>query len=99
MALFGTAQGWGAKSRGIILKFYANMAKGFKLKVKKFGELIPTFIEVTGGKLVGGFLPPPILDRVKTYPNNFKITFTKRPVVIIKRLLFLLHYSVTNISK
>ena len=34
------------------------MAKGLKLKVKKFWGLIPTFVEVTGEKLVGmAFLP------------------------------------------
>ena len=30
------------------------MAKGLKLKVKKCWGLIPTFVEVTGQKLVGG---------------------------------------------
>ena len=52
------------------LKFYTGVAKGSKLKVRKFWELMPTFIEVTGGKLegegggrVGGFLPL-ILNRV-----------------------------------
>ena len=38
----------------ISLKFYSNVAKELKLKVRKFWELIPTFIEVTGEKLVGG---------------------------------------------
>ena len=43
------------------------MAKGLKVKVRKFGGLIPTFEEITGKKLVGGsFCPPapPILNRV-----------------------------------
>ena len=35
------------------LKFYTGVAKGSKLKVRKFWELIATFIEVTGGKLEG----------------------------------------------
>ena len=40
------------------LKFYASLSKGLKLKVKKFWELILTFVEVTGEKLVRGtFLP------------------------------------------
>ena len=44
------------------LKFYASVAKGLKLKVRKFWEVIPTFVEVTGEKLVGeAFLPPPFL--------------------------------------
>ena len=46
------------------LKFYASVAKGLKLKVRMFWGLIPTFVEVTGGKLVEeAFLspsPPPI---------------------------------------
>ena len=42
---------------GMAFKFYKSVAKGLRLKVKKFGGLIPTFVEVTGEKLVGG-LPP-----------------------------------------
>ena len=38
---------------GISLTFYTSVAKGLKLKVKKFLELIRTFVEVTGKKLVG----------------------------------------------
>ena len=42
------------------LKFYTSVAKRLKLKVRKFWELIPTFVEITGEKLVGGaFRPPP----------------------------------------
>ena len=42
------------------LKFYTSAAKDLKLKVKKFWELSPTLVEVTGEKLeVGAFLPPP----------------------------------------
>ena len=45
---------------GTNLKFYTSVAKGLKLKVRKFWELIPTFVEVTGKKLVGGpFAPHP----------------------------------------
>ena len=36
------------------LKLYTNVAKGLKLKVRKFLGLIPTFVEVTGEKLVRG---------------------------------------------
>ena len=46
------------------LKFYNGVAKGFKLKVRKFYRLIPTFVEVTGEKLVGRLLSL-ILNRVK----------------------------------
>ena len=63
---------------GMALKFYTSVAKGLKLKVRKFWGLIPTFVEVTREKLVGGsfcfaqiFLPlhpsphtHPILNRV-----------------------------------
>ena len=35
------------------LKFKASLAKELKLKVRKFLGLIPTFVEVTGEKLVG----------------------------------------------
>ena len=44
---------------GTNLNFCISVAKGLKLKVRKFLRLIPTFIEVTGGKLVGGLLHPP----------------------------------------
>ena len=40
-------------SVGMGLKFYTSVAKGLKLKARKFLELILTFIEVTGEKLVG----------------------------------------------
>ena len=44
---------------GTNLKFYASVTKGLKLKVRKFWGLIPSFVEVTGEKLVKGtFLPP-----------------------------------------
>ena len=33
---------------GTNLKFYTSVAKGLKLKVRKFWGLIPTFVEVTG---------------------------------------------------
>ena len=38
----------------MVLKFYTSMAKGLKLEVRKFWELIPMFVEVTGEKLEGG---------------------------------------------
>ena len=46
------------------LKFYINVAKGLKLKVRKFCGLSPAFVEVTGEKLVGGLSGLPILNRV-----------------------------------
>ena len=41
---------------GTNLKFYISVAKGLKLKVRKFWGLIPTFAEVTEEKPVGGGL-------------------------------------------
>ena len=50
---------------GTKLNFYTSVAKGLKLKARKFWGLIPTFVEVTGEKLVGGGVcPPPFLNRV-----------------------------------
>ena len=50
------------------LKFYTSMAKGLKLKVRKFWGLIPMFVEVTGEKLVQGeHFCPHFLNRVKTF--------------------------------
>ena len=44
---------------GILLKFYTRVAKGLKLKVRKFWGLIPMFAEVTGEKLVEEGYPSP----------------------------------------
>ena len=57
---------------GTTLKFSASVAKGLKLKVRKFWGLFPTFVEVTGVKLAGGFFgpcsrppPSPILNKIR----------------------------------
>ena len=39
---------------GTNVKFYTSVAKGLKLKVRRFWGLILTFVEVTGEKLIGG---------------------------------------------
>ena len=52
---------------GIALKFHTSAAKGLKLKVIVFCKLIPEFVKVTGEKLVGELLVPPIMDRAKEY--------------------------------
>ena len=44
---------------GTNLKFYTSLSKGLKLKVRRFWGLIPTFVEVTEEKLVGGLPLPP----------------------------------------
>ena len=48
------------------LKFYTSVAKGLKRKTRKLSELIPTFVEVTGEKLLGRPLwsPSPSSQRV-----------------------------------
>ena len=46
---------------GTNLTLYTSVAKVLKLKVRKFLELNPTFVEVTGEELVGrdqGFFGP-----------------------------------------
>ena len=52
---------------GMTLKFYISVAKGLKLKVRRFCGLSLMFVEVTGEKLVGGAFLPPILNRIKEY--------------------------------
>ena len=48
---------------GVTLTFYNGVAKGLKLKSRKFWRLIPTFVEVTGEKLVEeSFCPLPHLE-------------------------------------
>ena len=39
---------------GMDLRSYTSVAKGLKVKPRKVLGLIPTFVEVTGKKLVGG---------------------------------------------
>ena len=61
---------------GANLKFYTSVAKGLKLKFRKFWGLTITFAEVTVEKLViGPFSPPsptsPILNRVKEMPSSY----------------------------
>ena len=44
------------------MNFYTRVGKGLKLKVRKFKGLIPTFVKVTGEKLVVSLfaLPHPL---------------------------------------
>ena len=71
---------------GTNLKFYTSLSKGLKLKVRKFWGLIPTFVEVTGEKLVGeAFLPPPILNRVNSVQNTPILKLLAVVSKIIKR--------------
>ena len=41
-------------AQGMTLIFYTSVAKGLKVKVRKFCGLSPMFVEVTGEKLGGG---------------------------------------------
>ena len=55
------------------LIFYTGLAKELKLRVRRFWGLIPTFVEVTGEKLIRGeggghFWPPP------PYPYQIELT-------------------------
>ena len=61
----------------IALKFYASVAKGLKLKVKRYWGIIATFVEVTGETMVGGEfcapppkLPPSFLIGLKIIARN-----------------------------
>ena len=59
-------------ARGTNLIFYTSVAKGLKLKVRKLWSLTPTFVEVTGEKLVEGlFGTAPILNRVNLRKTLF----------------------------
>ena len=44
--------------QGMALEFYTNVTKGLKLKIRKFWDLIPTFVEFTGEKPIEGHLCP-----------------------------------------
>ena len=63
-------------SLSMTLRFYTSVEKQLKLKARKFWRLIPTLIEVTGGKLVGGLCASP--SWIRTFQkwnckiNNFK---------------------------
>ena len=54
------------------LKFHTCVAKGLKLKVRKFHRLIPTFVEVTVEKLVGSLFSL-ILNRIKVELRRAKL--------------------------
>ena len=62
---------------GTKLKFCINVTKWLKLKARKFGGLIPTFVEVTGEKLVrGAFCSQPSWIGLKTILlRSFLVSF------------------------
>ena len=58
------------------LKVYTSEAKGLKVKVKKFGGLIPTFLEVIGENQVGGkgaFYSPPLFSPQSKWGKRFNV--------------------------
>ena len=64
---------------GMASKFYTNVAKGLKLKVRQFWGLTHTFAEVTEEKLVRGLFAHPsfILNRVNLITRRRNsVTFT-----------------------
>ena len=68
---------------GTNLKFYTSVAKELKLKFRKFQGLIPTFVEVTGEKLVGeSFCPPspPLPPSSVGLINYFSTTLNAHPL-------------------
>ena len=71
---------------GMALKFYISVAEGLKpKKVRNFLGLIPTFVEVTRGKLVRAFFAPsPILiNRVKNSLPNWQCNGKNNLYVIV----------------
>ena len=63
---------------GTNLKFYTSVAKGLKLKVRKFLGLILTFLEGTGEKLVGKGLLAPNLPSVYNLELQYTISQVDR---------------------
>ena len=55
---------------GTNLKFYTSVAKGLKLNARKFWGLIPTFVGVTGEKLVRGAFFPPLPSLIGLKPSH-----------------------------
>ena len=58
------------------LKFYTSVAKGLKLKVRKFWGQISTIVEVTRKKVVGGpFASPPSLIGLRPLKKHQESNF------------------------
>ena len=74
------------------MKLYTSLSKELKLKVRKFWRVIPTFVEVTGEKLVGGgaFWPYVTIsgnfERLQNF--NFETHFLKTHFFFFKKLEF-----------
>ena len=67
------------------IRFYTSVVKGLKLKVRKVSGLSPTFVEITGEKLLEGTLLPPTplppsqsrIKLKKLQHKFFPVTFAK----------------------
>ena len=68
----------------MILKLYISMAKTLKLKVRNFGGLVSTFLEVIGERPVGPKAPLPILNRVKVAYDDVIYRFNSNFFVLQK---------------
>ena len=68
-------------------KFYTSVAKGSKLKVRKFWGLVHTFVEVTGEKLVWGpFCPHP-----PSWIGLMPLSSKRRPIYLIRSSFLNVH--------
>ena len=66
---------------GMALTFYTNVAKGLKVKVRKFWVLSLTFVEVIGKKPVGGLFCPFTLNRVNI--DTLSVMNEKKPNILV----------------
>ena len=69
------------------LRFYTSVVKELKVKVRKFLGLIPTFLEVTGEKLVG------VNEALNKYNKNVKLTLEKSPSKFLDTKLLIMEYA------
>ena len=79
------------------LKFCASVAKGLKLKFRRFWGQILMLVEVTGEKLVGGIfartLPSPSHQEIQNFHSTLDLIF-----YICCFVMIFLQFSMTSIS-
>ena len=73
----------------IALKFYTSVAKGSKLKVRKFWGLVRTFVEVIGEKLVRGLFAAKV---VILWSPNLKFWSVKHAKLSRKALISIFRF-------
>ena len=73
-------------AQGMALQFYTSVRKWLKLQARKFWRLIPTFVEVTGEKLIGGLFTS-ILNGIKLTlsPDDFILIPLGNPTRLVSR--------------